>query len=400
MRAPGNGQEIYAFGLGKFVKATAVDSPRSGNPAPRGPLARTASEGDGFVTSLQADGEMANHTYNIFTGDPADGGTVSVLPGGDKPKETAASAGPCSKETCFGRDLIKWNAALRSCTKDVRIGLIDTSFDLSHPAFKKLKAVRKEFIPGAKPSHDDWHGTAILSLLAGDPDSGTPGLVPDATFFLATAFESDAAGNASADTARLLEALDWLDRLGVDVVNMSFSGPQDPAIALAIERMSLKGVVFVAAAGNMGPTAPPSYPAAYPHVIAVTAVNRNGETYRSANRGSYIDMAAPGVDIVTALPEGKQGYRTGTSFAAPFVTAILAVRASSGIVEGTEQHLIEQIAVQDLGVEGRDSIYGVGLALAPSKCPQRVDLVARGPAPSSRAWSKRTKLIRAGALQR
>jgi subtilisin family serine protease len=322
--------------------------------------------------------------------------TVSALPGAER-RGVSASADPCPNEACFGRSLIKWHASLAQCTKDVRIGVIDTSFDLSHPAFKRLRVVRKEFIEGVQASDDDWHGTAILSLLAGDPDSGTPGLVPDATFLLATAFRSDAAGNATTDPERLLEALNWLDQLDVDVVNMSFAGPPDPAIARVIERMSLKGVMFVAAAGNMGPTAPASYPGAYPHVIAVTAVNRDGENYRSANRGSYIDIAAPGVDILTALPNGKQGLQTGTSFAVPFVTAILATRAASGIVEGTEELLLERIGTRDLGAPGRDPVYGVGLALAPAQC-QGASLVAQtsGAGAKKAKPQKSRKAMRAG----
>jgi subtilisin family serine protease len=67
-----------------------------------------------------------------------------------------------------------------------------------------------------------------------------------------------------------------------------------------------------------------AYPAAYPEVIAVTAVDRNKRSYAEANHGTYIDMAAPGVRIWTALPNNQQGMLSGTSFAAPFVTAIAA----------------------------------------------------------------------------
>lgn len=383
---PGSSTDgVYAFGLTGLVRSVAAHSfGILANPGQAG-----AERGEHFVSSPQPADRKAG----------AGGPIVGVTPGVDRLKAPLASPRPCPSEICFGRELVGWHKSLGACTRDVRIGLIDTSFDIAHPTFKKLKAVRKEFLDDVKPSDDDWHGTAILSLLAGDPDSGTPGLVPDATFLLATAFRSDAAGNASTDTGRLLEALEWLDKLDVDVVNMSFAGPPDPAVARAIERMSLKGVVFIAAAGNMGPAAAPSYPAAYPHVIAVTAINRNGDSYRNANRGSYIDIAAPGVHILTALPNGKQGFQTGTSFAAPFVTAILATRVSSGIIEGTEQHLLEQLSVRDLGPPGRDPIYGVGLALAPKQCPQNADVVAQAPAPSG-SWGARTKLIRAGAVMR
>lgn len=339
---------------------------------------------------------MPNYTYSIFMGAPGKGdASISVLPGADRRKATLASGKPCPSDTCFGPELIAWNKSLSRCAKEVRIGVIDTSFDVSHPTFKNIKAIQKDFLGGQKPTENDWHGTAILSLLAGDPNSGTPGLVPDATFLLATAFQTDAAGNASTDSVRLLAALAWLDELDVDIVNMSFSGRKDPAFAEAIARMSEKGVMFVAAAGNMGPTAKSSYPAAYPHVIAVTAVNRNGENYRGANRGKYVDVAAPGVDILTALPDGQQGYRTGTSFAVPFVTAILATRGGRvGTFAESEQQLLEQLAAQDLGAPGRDPTYGMGLVRAPEQCPHGGDLIARG-APAREAWSQQTTLVRA-----
>jgi len=400
-RSAARGEGVHTFGLTQFVKNVAAYT--FGGPESAGslPTRLGPEKGPHVVSSLPAPDRThkdASLDHGMFTDRPAHGGTgIGPLPGSDRLlKATPASEKPCSDAICFGRELVGWSDTLRECTRNVRIGLIDTSFDISHPTFKRLRAVRKEFLDDVTPSEDDWHGTAILSLLAGDPESGTPGLVPDATFLLATAFKSDEAGNASADTGRLLEALEWLDKLDVDVVNMSFAGPQDPAIARAIAEMSLKGVVFVAAAGNMGPTAPPSYPAAYPHVIAVTAVNRNGESYRNANRGAYVDIAAPGVEVLTALPKGKQGFQTGTSFAAPFVTAIMAARVSNGIIEGAEQHLLEQIAVRDLGAPGRDPIYGVGLAMAPKKCPLGTDMVAQGQKAGTRA--KRGKLTRASSV--
>lgn len=332
-----------------------------------------------------------NFAYTIFMGTLGESEGAAALPGGSI---GPALTQPCPKNACFGGQLIQWSGVLTSCTKDVRIGVIDTSFDIGHPAFRNLKSVQGEFLNGERPSPSDWHGTAVLSLLAGDPRSGTPGLVPDATFLLATAFRSDANGNASTDTVRLLAALDWLEQLDVDIVNMSFSGPKDPALAKAIERMSKKGVVFIAAAGNMGPTAPPSYPAAYPHVIAVTAVNRNGANYKSANRGPYIDVSAPGVDILTALPNAKQGYRTGTSFAVPFVTAILATKVER---TGSEVDFLKQVSIRDLGPPGQDPIYGAGLALAPKQCTRGGGAVAVGGAPDVGSWSSQTTLIKAGA---
>lgn len=330
-----------------------------------------------------------NFEYSIYMG------TIGESEGETR-KPVDATTQPCPSSTCFGGELIKWRNALAACARNVKIGIIDTSFDTEHPTFQRLKPIQGEFLGDKRPSDSDWHGTAVLSLLAGDPQSGTPGLVPNATFLLATAFRSDVNGNATTDTANLLQALDWLDQLDVDIVNMSFSGPQDGALQRAIERMSKKGVVFIAAAGNMGPTASPSYPAAYPNVIAVTAVNRKGLSYKSANRGTYIDVSAPGVDILTALPHGKQGYRTGTSFAVPFVTAILAATEAEHPRNGSKKDPLAGIEIRDLGPPGPDPIYGAGLALAPSHCVSSGETVA-GETPAHALWSTRTTFMKAGA---
>src|SRR5262249_39142926 len=150
-------------------------------------------------------------------------------------------------------------------------------------------------------------------LLAGGADSGTPGLIPYASFSIASAFFDDAAGQPISDSAQMARALDWLKRSGVAVVNLSFAGPDDDLMHHAVRELTKSGAVVVAAAGNDGPGAPPSYPAAYEEVIAVTAVDRNLAAYRYASRGGHIDLAAPGVDVWTAMPGRREGPQTGTS---------------------------------------------------------------------------------------
>lgn len=142
-----------------------------------------------------------------------------------------------------------------------------------------------------------------------------------------------------------------------------------------IESLSAKGMVFTAAAGNDGPTAGPAYPAAYPQVIAVTAVTKDLRNYPYANRGNHIDLAAPGADIWTAWPDAKEGYRSGTSFAAPFVTGVLAVYPPNVLSEPKES-LLEHVNVTDLGPAGRDPIYGRGLLQAPANCQGTASEVA------------------------
>jgi hypothetical protein len=273
----------------------------------------------------------------------------------------------CAANRCFAKEVIGWKDTLAQCARALKVGVIDTDIDGPHPAFDGRNIHRFDFAPDGRLPAPNWHGTAVLSLLAGSPATNTPGLIPDAEFFAANVFYSDERGDMAADTISLLRALDWMKRFDVKLINMSFSGPRDGLVGEAIARMAETGVIFVAAAGNEGPTAPPSYPAAYPQVIAVTAVTKDLRNYRYANRGDHIDLSAPGVEIWTAAPGGRAGYHTGTSFAAPYVTAMLAVEPPETLREG-KADLLENLAVMDLGQEGRDPIYGRGLLLAPSEC--------------------------------
>jgi subtilisin family serine protease len=106
---------------------------------------------------------------------------------------------------------------------------------------------------------------------------------------------------------------------------MSFTGPQDPLLERMIKAAAEKGVVVIAAAGNEGPKAPPVYPAAYPDVIAVTATDEKDKLYGKANRGAYVFIAAPGVDIVAPGLKGSYGISSGTSMAAAHVSGVVAL---------------------------------------------------------------------------
>jgi len=283
------------------------------------------------------------------------------------PATVPGDTATCAANRCFARQAIGWKDTLAPCAKGLKVGVIDTDIDEAHPAFEGRHIHRLDFAPDGRFPAPNWHGTAVLSLLAGSSLTNTPGLIPDAEFFAANIFYSDDSGEMTADTISLLKALDWMKHFDVKLINMSFSGPRDGLVGEAIGRMSEEGAVFVAAAGNDGPTAEPSYPAAYPQVVAVTAVTKDLHNYRYANRGDHIDVSAPGVDIWTAAPGGRAGYHSGTSFAAPHVTAVLAVEPPEALRQG-KADLLDNLAMMDLGPEGRDAIYGRGLLLAPSEC--------------------------------
>jgi subtilisin family serine protease len=135
-----------------------------------------------------------------------------------------------------------------------------------------------------------------------------------------------------------------------------------------MERASERGLALVAAAGNGGAEARPAYPAAHPVVLAVTAVDESLEPYDFANRGDYIDFAAPGVRLWTAREKGG-GLQSGTSFAAPFITAAVALHLASGVEPDSRAlRKILRRYTKDLGAPGRDAIFGWGLVRIRPNC--------------------------------
>jgi hypothetical protein len=281
----------------------------------------------------------------------------------------------CLDDKCYSKAAIHWRDNLAPCTRDVGIGVIDTDIDIQHPTFAGQKITRESFLSGGKQPSPNWHGTGILALLAGRPDSSTPGLIPDAKFFAASIFFAGDDGESVTDTVSLLKSLDWMRTSGAKLVNMSFSGPQDDLVQARIRAMRAQGFVFTAAAGNEGPAVVPAYPAAYPEVIAVTAVTKDLHIYPSASRGVEVDLAAPGVGIWTAAPNSREAYRTGTSFATPFATAVLALQRPD-VLYAPKDELLDRVKTIGLGPPGRNPIYGRGLLQAPSECPNAAATVS------------------------
>jgi subtilisin family serine protease len=146
------------------------------------------------------------------------------------------------------------------------------------------------------------------------------------------------------------------------VINLSLGGPQDPLIAELIQEAYSRDIVIVAAAGDKGIGSYPPYPAALSQVIAVAAVDIKGKPYAEGMQGDFIDICAPGVDIMTAAPGDKYNYYSGTSMAAAYATAtvVLLLQRHPDLKPRKVQSLLEQSA-KDLGASGRDKQFGRGL---------------------------------------
>jgi Subtilase family len=237
-----------------------------------------------------------------------------------------------------------------------RIGVIDTGVASALPDLKRTRLVQQGFNGGAPDPA--LHGTIISSLIAGT--EATPGARTEILVGDVFSGPRRTAGSALA----VVRALDWMAAQQVAVINVSLSGANNPVVADAIMRLTQRGHIIVAAAGNDGPAAPPAFPAAYPGVIAVTAVDEARNVYRYANRGAYVAFAARGVDIVGLGPDGQPRAVTGTSFAAPSVAIRLAssMKAPNVVAARAAIASLEREAV-DLGAPGRDPVFGSGLIM-------------------------------------
>jgi minor extracellular protease Epr len=277
---------------------------------------------------------------------------------------TDQDEGPaCDGPHCAGFELVGWAAASQSpgCGAGARIGLIDTGINPDHETFIDGQLNVLTVVPEDLPASDAQHGTAVAAILIGKVDGRSPGLVPQASVVAVDAFHKIGSDQRS-DVFSLVDAMDQLAIAGVDVVNMSMSGPANIVLERMVTRLAEQGVVVVAAAGNDGPRAGPVFPGAYAPVLTVTAVDRNGDVYRRAGQGPHVDLAAPGVEVWTAASiKGARG-KTGTSFAAPFVTAAVAILMAENkgmTVEEVTQAVTG--SARDLGAPGHDEVFGAGL---------------------------------------
>lgn len=243
----------------------------------------------------------------------------------------------------------------------VVIGMIDTPVDMAYGDSLNASIERVDLVrPGDEQNR--LHGTEVAGVLV----SKNPriGIAPEAKLLAISAFSTNPAnpGEHRSNSGLVARALEIAIKEKVDVLNLSFAGKSDPIVDKLINAALQQGIVVVASAGNGGPNAQPAYPAAIPGVVAVTAVDKGENVFQQANRGDYIDLAAPGVGILTTAPHGSFHVSSGTSLATAHASGVIALLMSLNR-QGFSPSLLDRTAI-DLGAPGRDRDYGYGLLSA------------------------------------
>lgn len=299
-----------------------------------------------------------------------------------RPVQAAAAVDPaaaaCEAMSCPQARLVAWPVLpgeLGTCGAGARIGLVDTGINPQHEALAgaSLRLIPFDLGRAETASSSQQHGTAVAAILLGAAGSRAPGLLPDAEVFAVDVFFRGGPGGAvddeRTDAFSLVRGLDRVSAEPITTLNLSLAGPANDPLGSMVASIVASGIVVVASVGNDGPQAPPVYPAAYPGVIGVTAVDSGGRAFRRAGRGEHVDLAAPGVEVWTAASISGAKTVTGTSFAAPFVTAAVALAQAGRSVGGHDAVLTALAnAAEDLGEAGVDPVYGAGLVKAGGLC--------------------------------
>lgn len=249
--------------------------------------------------------------------------------------------------------------------RGVKVALIDTGVDYLHEDLKGRILKGKDLIGGG-PFRLDTHGTALAGVIVARCGNGRGicGVAPEAELLAIRVCRPVTKGKPTAMTTTFLlsQGLDYALSQRVRVINLSLGGPRDPLVEELIKEAFRRGTVIVAAAGDRGLRSYPPYPAAFPEVIAVAAVDARGEPYSQGVRGSFIDLSAPGVDIISTSPGDGYNFFHGTSMAAAFVSGAVALLLQLHPELDPAQVLTAlQRTARDLGQPGRDDQFGWGL---------------------------------------
>lgn len=264
----------------------------------------------------------------------------------------------------------------------IRVAIIDTGVDTTHPDLADQIVETINIFAESTMNDRQGHGTHTAGIIAAKPNrqTQTRGICPSCQIIVIKAINDDGYGS----DVTVAQGIDDAINAEAKVINLSIGSANDaPAIKAAIERALAADIIVVAAAGNSeNRPGEAVFPAAYPGVLAVSAINKDNQIASFAQNNPGIDIVAPGVDIMSTSPFGdRYSIEQGTSTAAPQVTATIAlIRALRPDLNAQQtQELILRHTV-DLGDPGYDTTYGHGLLRVDKvlKAAQQTDVTQHG----------------------
>ncbi len=306
--------------------------------------------------------------------------TVRLLEPSGSVHPSAAPAGTTAPASGRSADALRilqwpldrWNVEslwTRSRGAGTRVAVIDTGVQADHPDLFGQVLAGQTFLRGgtSRPIgtvDGNGHGTHVAGTIAARSGNGTgiAAVAPDTRIVPVKVLDDDGYGT----DADIAYGIAWATNQGVDVINLSLGGPRSEAVGIAVHHAVCNGVVVVAAAGNSGPRALPSYPAAAEDVIGVAASDPSDHLALFSSRGWWVDVTAPGVHVLSTLPTSLDpaGYNSwsGTSMAAPHVAGVAALLASANPT-WTPAQIADALTrtATDRGPAGRDDGYGYGV---------------------------------------
>lgn len=214
----------------------------------------------------------------------------------------------------------------RSKGEQIRIGVIDTGIDYSHPDLQGaigggINLIQRHMLP----VDDNGHGTHISGTIAASSRRGMTGVAPSATIYPVKAFDH----NGTSFVTDIVKGIEWCVRNDLHIINMSFGMKgRSAALEAAVKSAFREGLIIVASSGNEGKKGIIDYPASYEWAIAVGATSRDRRIAPFTNRGSKIDIYAPGDRIVSTWLNGKYHELSGTSMATSHVSGVIALMLS------------------------------------------------------------------------
>lgn len=246
-----------------------------------------------------------------------------------------------------------------------RVALLDSAPSTAHLELRKVRVAVPDTESPEPPNPADagLHGTLMAGIIAATEHNafGIAGVAPGSDLLAVPVCQPAEAGGAECPLYELLHGVDVAWENEVQIVNLSLVGPPNPLLERAMARLDELGVVVVAAAGNEN-TAEPRYPAAYPSVVGVGAVGRDGRPFARGNRGASAEIVAPGVEILSTVPGDAFAFGDGTSMAAAHVTGVLAL-----LTAVSRDAPAARTALFALGSK-RPSEAGPGVASLPPVC--------------------------------